>query len=104
KKAVETADRIEAAGLDDDDQGHMLGGQKPIVRFVAAAAGRRGFTSVNNSAGVTDEPAQWCSATHDLDYGRGFGAAHPETAHRVVLPALLERRRCVDQCLFAVVM
>jgi len=43
-------------------------------------------------------------ATHDLNYGRGFGAAHPETAHRVVLPALLERRRCVDQCLFAVVM
>ena len=55
KKAVETADRIEAAGLNDDDQGHMLGGRKPIVRFVAGAAGRRGFTSANNSADTADD-------------------------------------------------
>jgi transposase-like protein len=41
---------------------------------------------------------------HPDHHGRGSGAADSQAARRVVLPSLLERRRRIDQALFAVLM
>ena len=50
--------------------------------------------------------AQRAPGAHVGDHGRGPSAADPQAAHRGIrlLPALLERRRRVDQALYAVVM
>ena len=49
-------------------------------------------------------PTQWPSGSAAVDHGWGSGAAHPQAAGWAFFPSLLERRRRVDQALFAVVM
>ena len=66
-----------------------------LTAKIGAAAHERTQTRTNQRNGSRRAP---CPPSP------GTWVADPQAAQRVVLPALLERRRRVDQCLFAVVM
>jgi putative transposase len=91
-KAAEVDDRIRQAA-ETIYQALIEAELTAVVGAQPASAHRDSHQAAEREPGPDDQ--------HD---GRGPGAEDPAAAGRVVFPSLLERRRRMDQSLFAVIM